>query len=1190
MGHGASETIGIFRDWTAGANPKKMVMAPANSEESLASLEKFAAGREVVSFTGHRDFSSTEAARKALENIAAANPDAVWVHGGAKGFDSFVGDFADKNKIAQVVIRPAPGREPVQALLTRNQFIVDGATTTMFGWWNREKKGGTWNATQRAQLRESRREGFRYVNIQDVVDWDHRHQPVFTPPMIGGGSIGSNFTGRRAGPGQGAAATPAPTGPGLAGLFRKLNPKTAGIFSRIKEFAEHDLIDQLVTQLIDPNIALRQVDLATGRDPKVGVYAHAKVAHNAEMKGRLVLEMRVKPVFDALGANRERFLWFWEMRRMEYLVNTHTQQSAGGKSYIDYELPKDIVEYEYNGKTGLDAAWQEFTDTTPPSLMSAYTDALKSLIQANDDWVLKPLWKAGVINEVTFDQLKGTPWLPFYREWGFAKGKGVPEMALIPWQDVWRSEISATPSHVKRISQGSELPFKDSLQEWMRTFLRVQTVVAKAATSNNLVEALIASGTSGNQPFSIKYGTLEELELQNVRPILPNHSMSKREDFASVNAFHFFSPKRPGVRQLAVFDDPQVASAILKVIHAQERQDLGGVARVVASALTGAVRLGATALNLNFLPHNMIRDWAQMYVAEGIAPWDKRYRDAFISTAKRGKDWVEAGAAGSFGGNLSIALNPQGIHRVTDITKHVRWENGKIVLDFDGVWDVLTFLPRLITEPIMRANEIVEQAPRVATFQKSKQTYIDRHGAMRGWQEEILDAMRTEGASRAMDVTVDFSKMGDAVHRLAPFILFLNPTIQGGVNVVKGMTQTESRRRAYTLMSIAVVGELMQATWNSAFFGEGAHAAITEEDSERKWNFIIGQTDAPPDPKFPNQRPNPQYIVLRIPKDPYSLVAGNPIRKALEQQRIERGFESYGDFGRWWFLNTIGASVGGAVSAAQNLTPVGGGWSGIIPPAGNALVGQLANRDLFRDSPIEPPNLSDQPAEYRYFPHTPKTVVWLTTGVTEFSRRTGMSPAMADHALRTMLAGIYTQPAWLTDMALNLFGVDVPTAPYSQMIQPRSAAEALARTPGVGGFIGVREKDPFRDYQSLADESDTALRRFQASHQLLREIGSINAVIPETLSVDGDRLRLRPEERRRANTLMLRRLEAQLPDALHQLQELNVDVQRQKILMSDWYSKIRRAISIQIAREVGEREGRDSLVQRVRESHPLPAR
>ena len=75
-----------------------------------------------IGFTGHRDRLADLADLAAL---AAEFPGATWVHGGARGFDTQVADFAQLHGIEQVVIRPDYGRYSGKAApIVRNKEIV----------------------------------------------------------------------------------------------------------------------------------------------------------------------------------------------------------------------------------------------------------------------------------------------------------------------------------------------------------------------------------------------------------------------------------------------------------------------------------------------------------------------------------------------------------------------------------------------------------------------------------------------------------------------------------------------------------------------------------------------------------------------------------------------------------------------------------------------------------------------------------------------------------------------------------------------------------------------------------------------------------------------------------------------------------------------------------------------------------
>jgi len=76
-----------------------------------------------IGFTGHRNRTVNPAE---LAKIHALYPDAVWVHGGAKGFDSQVDAYASSHGIRVIIHYPAYKEHGRQAPIIRNRLIVDG--------------------------------------------------------------------------------------------------------------------------------------------------------------------------------------------------------------------------------------------------------------------------------------------------------------------------------------------------------------------------------------------------------------------------------------------------------------------------------------------------------------------------------------------------------------------------------------------------------------------------------------------------------------------------------------------------------------------------------------------------------------------------------------------------------------------------------------------------------------------------------------------------------------------------------------------------------------------------------------------------------------------------------------------------------------------------------------------------------
>src|SRR3990172_1239763 len=93
-----------------------------------------------IGFTGHRDKMVYE---HTLDYIAGKYPGATWVHGGAKGFDSQVENYAKSHGILTEVIRPDyETYPPREAPLERNKTIVD-ESEMLFACYDGRNRGGT---------------------------------------------------------------------------------------------------------------------------------------------------------------------------------------------------------------------------------------------------------------------------------------------------------------------------------------------------------------------------------------------------------------------------------------------------------------------------------------------------------------------------------------------------------------------------------------------------------------------------------------------------------------------------------------------------------------------------------------------------------------------------------------------------------------------------------------------------------------------------------------------------------------------------------------------------------------------------------------------------------------------------------------------------------------------------------------
>src|SRR4051812_26695214 len=94
----------------------------------------------IIGFTGHRDRTCPPAALDAMRDQF---PGAVWLHGGATGFDSQVEEYAKAHSIETRVIRPDYARYGSKmAPLRRNEEIV-AQCDLLVACFDGRQKGGT---------------------------------------------------------------------------------------------------------------------------------------------------------------------------------------------------------------------------------------------------------------------------------------------------------------------------------------------------------------------------------------------------------------------------------------------------------------------------------------------------------------------------------------------------------------------------------------------------------------------------------------------------------------------------------------------------------------------------------------------------------------------------------------------------------------------------------------------------------------------------------------------------------------------------------------------------------------------------------------------------------------------------------------------------------------------------------------
>jgi hypothetical protein len=108
-----------------------------------------------IVFTGHRDKIG---AVEMLDAIAGLYEDAIWVHGGATGFDAQVSEYARTHHIGELVVRPDYKQFAARvAPIMRNKAMLAQADLVV-ACYDGRKSGGTY-----LTISEARKLGIKVI-------------------------------------------------------------------------------------------------------------------------------------------------------------------------------------------------------------------------------------------------------------------------------------------------------------------------------------------------------------------------------------------------------------------------------------------------------------------------------------------------------------------------------------------------------------------------------------------------------------------------------------------------------------------------------------------------------------------------------------------------------------------------------------------------------------------------------------------------------------------------------------------------------------------------------------------------------------------------------------------------------------------------------------------------------------------
>lgn len=408
-----------------------------------------------------------------------------------------------------------------------------------------------------------------------------------------------------------------------------------------------------------------------------------------------------------------------------------------------------------------------------------------------------------------------------------------------------------------------------------------------------------------------------------------------------------------------------VPTDVERTVNGWNEAQLNGFDKTML-ALNQTLRVGATTVNPAFLATNMMRDYLQAFVREGVLPQEvlRGAVDALFEGPTTRAYLRGGGGMGEAGGmyvrgqktqslaNIEDAVAKSGglvVNRPADLRKLVEAADRGDIPEF-AKWMAKA-------GPIRDVGAAIEMGPRLAAYEK----------ALRGGASEA------EAIQAGRRVTVDFSRMGAAMKHANAVSPFLNARVQGTLNVGRALRDEPMAR-------VRLAG-LMAASGGLYAYNRNFPEYADIPPYLRENNLIV---------MLPGSTPNPNgvgysdihYLALPVGSWGAFTTAGEETLRAIDSK-------SPG------FMEALDHVVNAAAP-----TPIdsGGALASLLPAPAKVVLEETANKDYFRDRPIVSEASSKLLPELQYGPRT-------TEAAKALGGATGTSPERIEHVVGGLTGG-----------------------------------------------------------------------------------------------------------------------------------------------------------------------------------------
>lgn len=434
-----------------------------------------------------------------------------------------------------------------------------------------------------------------------------------------------------------------------------------------------------------------------------------------------------------------------------------------------------------------------------------------------------------------------------------------------------------------------------------------------------------------------------------------------------------------------------VRKDVNEMLEGMDKEQMDVITKTM-SAYNRVFKSGATTYRAPFVASNLFRDMQEFFTkgrsVKGQANRIASYGQALFGSVKEAlgikdkvfREWLKGG--GAYGGIVTSypKSTPIPSRLLSGKDKLGRYAMNTISLPFDA---------------IRIPAEVLENTTRLAE-------YIRLRGTKLPPELKILNSR---------DVTVDFEKAGNAIKIWNNYIPFLNPAVQGSINIARAIKDqpviTGGKIAAYVAAPTIALYK-----WNRKFANDDE---IDPYIKDNFWYINTGAKRQVDGHELP--------ILLTIRKGETAQLFSTPLQALLEKNSKDLNYQT---------RKADNSGVGSAVSF-------------ITPPLIKEPIEQAANYDFFRRGPIVSDRLKNVEPGRQFSQGTTNTSRLL-------GEKTGISPVRFEHAVQ----GIY--PAAKQGLeATDLLFDPKPTLPRKDkgMFDRSRSIQPVVRTPS--GYFSQEE-------------------------------------------------------------------------------------------------------------------------------------